>query len=149
MRYYKYNEQRDGVDELIVKSEAEILNEYWDKWSEKMERMYGPGHAVITPDNCIADWVIEHWAWEAEEGFGDVPNEVILNIDEDVITWGNTVVGYLESETEQWFPVLGFRWLEKHRASGVELELQQQFLSNTGKEEWRKIPTVVQKENDE
>lgn len=148
MKYYSYNTpggERGEITEVATYSEEEILAVEWDTWSDRMERMYGPGHAFITKENCIADWVTEHWAWE-DENYGDIPNEVIVNLDEDVITWGNTAVDYstLEVQTEQWFPVLGFRWLETIDHGYSFKTLQQHYLSNTGKEKWVDVPTVIE-----
>jgi len=129
MKYYSYNTpggERGEISEVVTYSEEEILAVEWETWSDRMERMYGPGHAFITKENCIADWVNEHWAWE-DENYGDIPNEI-----------ENT----LEGSTEQWFPVLGFRWLETERYGYSFKTLQQQHLSNTGKEKWVDIPTV-------
>jgi hypothetical protein len=137
MKYYAYNtpaHDPEEIGELTIYSEEEILNMEWDTWSDRMERMYGPGHAVITKENCIEDWKTEHWAWEMEN-YGDLANEV------------ETKYNTLEVTTEQWFPVLGFRWLRrsiKHTAF-KEKVLQQQHLSNTGKEKWIDIPTVEDK----
>lgn len=54
----------NGEDELIVHTEKEILDMYWDYWYAQMVRKYGQGHYLITEQNCIDDWVVTHYATE-------------------------------------------------------------------------------------
>lgn len=131
MKHYAYNEpggERGEILELVVKTEEEILGSEWESWCEKMVSRYGPNSELITKENCIEDWVTTHYAWETDL-FGDVADHTTL-----------------EEVTEQWFPVLGFRWLETERYGYVFRTLQQQHLSNTGKEKWVDIPTVTKRE---
>ena len=58
---YLYNKLE--VDEPIEMTEVDILNEYWDHWSEQMISKYGPGHELINTTNCIEDWIAVNWAW--------------------------------------------------------------------------------------
>jgi len=53
----------------------------------------------------------------------------------------------LEEETERYWPVLDFRWFEekvvfKPFHQYKKPRLQQRYISNTGKEMWKDIPTV-------
>ena len=41
-------------------SEQDILNEYWEYWSEKM-RSVGKAE-LISEERCIEDWCIVNWA---------------------------------------------------------------------------------------
>lgn len=54
----------NGEDELIVHTEQEILDMYWNYWYNKMVKKYGEGHYLITEQNCIDDWAIIHYATE-------------------------------------------------------------------------------------
>jgi hypothetical protein len=56
--------ERGEVDELVVYTEKEILDMYWDFWYAQMVRKYGQGHYLITEQNCIDDWVVTHYATE-------------------------------------------------------------------------------------
>ena len=59
---YVYNEL--GSTDLIEKTEDEILDEFWNYWFLKMKNKYGQNHYLITKENCIKDWCVEHWAWK-------------------------------------------------------------------------------------
>ena len=50
--------------ELVVYTEKEILDMYWDYWYAQMVRKYGQGHYLITEQNCIDDWAVTHYAKE-------------------------------------------------------------------------------------
>lgn len=43
-----------------IRTEAQILREYWPFWSGRMREL-GRQH-LISPRNCIEDWIIMHWA---------------------------------------------------------------------------------------
>lgn len=62
--YAEYNE--DDKAFIIIKTEQEILEDYWKFWSDKMEQKFGAGHKLITKQNCIEDWVTTHWAVEVK-----------------------------------------------------------------------------------
>lgn len=44
----------------------DVLGEYWVSWSNAMVKKFGPGHELITEDNCVEDWKTVNWAWEIE-----------------------------------------------------------------------------------
>lgn len=44
----------------------DVLDEYWVPWNHAMVKKFGPGHELITEDNCIEDWKAVNWAWEIE-----------------------------------------------------------------------------------
>lgn len=67
MRRYQFNEYSEETSNLVVEmTEEEIIKDYWPVWSKKMEQKFGPGHELITKENCIEDWVIVNWAWEVK-----------------------------------------------------------------------------------
>jgi hypothetical protein len=45
----------------VTMSEDEILATYYPWWSEELRRI-GREH-LISPKNCIEDWVVVNWAW--------------------------------------------------------------------------------------
>jgi len=51
-------------NDLIERTEDQIIYEYWNHWSSRMADKYGEGHELITRENCIEDWVALNWAWE-------------------------------------------------------------------------------------
>jgi len=61
MKYYKYCEP--WGDKIIT--EDEILDEYWDEWTFKMT-FSGQDERLITPENCIQDFITINWAFEIE-----------------------------------------------------------------------------------
>jgi hypothetical protein len=68
MKYWCYNEpwyddDLNIVYDVMVKSEDEIIAEYYDSWCEKMIAA-GKGDCLSVYD-CIDDWVSIHWAWES------------------------------------------------------------------------------------
>lgn len=64
MKTYQFYEF-DGEEGFLTEmNEDEILDYYWNYWNEKMLKKYGHGHELITPQNCIEDFCIIHWAWE-------------------------------------------------------------------------------------
>jgi len=63
MKYYAYHEY--GQDDLIIKSEDDIISEYWDYWCDKVRKV-NRDH-LISRENCIDDWVVVNWAWEIDE----------------------------------------------------------------------------------
>ena len=70
MKLYQYMAPPTATDMkpgVIYMSEQDILYDFWDFWKYKMEEKYGKDHADITPENCINDWVIMHYASEVKE----------------------------------------------------------------------------------
>lgn len=68
-KIYIYNEPifQGGAligNEVIEKTEQQILDDYWDHWNARMIAKFGEGHELITKENCIEDWVAVNWAWE-------------------------------------------------------------------------------------
>ena len=59
-------------------TEAQILEEYWKYWKNRMKQKYGANFIGITPKNCIADWVTVNWAWEKPTMETDVQKIVEL-----------------------------------------------------------------------
>lgn len=62
MKYYSYVEpDQNELDTLtVVMSEAEIINDYWSYWADKMKSV--GKEADINLENCIIDWCVIHWA---------------------------------------------------------------------------------------
>lgn len=59
-RVYMYNEQ----DGLKMVTENQILADYYPWWCEEMRKA---GKAdKISPQNCIDDFCVVHWAWEVK-----------------------------------------------------------------------------------
>lgn len=57
---YCYNELPEpGVFE---KSVADILDDEWGIWSRRMLNLRR--WDLITPENCIEDWILNNWAWK-------------------------------------------------------------------------------------
>lgn len=72
MKYYQYDEP-DNQDQnsIIVKSEDEIIQEYWGYWSAKMklalvnpQSFFYNKSDLMNKERCIYDWVTVNWAWE-------------------------------------------------------------------------------------
>lgn len=65
MRYWSYNEPVG--DEVVTKSEEEILQEYYPYWLGQMVKKLGLGAVIrnYTTQDCIDDWVVVNWAWES------------------------------------------------------------------------------------
>lgn len=68
-KIYVYNEpvfQNGAIigNEVIEKTEPQILEEYWDHWKSRMDAKYGEDHELTTEENCIYDWIVVNWAWE-------------------------------------------------------------------------------------
>lgn len=68
MKKYRYVEpdENDQV-KVVIMTEQDILNEYWEFWSRKMAEKFGPDHEDITEKNCLEDWLVVHWATEVKE----------------------------------------------------------------------------------
>ncbi len=73
MRYWTIcfpdtNSLGDEYDKWETLSDKDILDQYWEWWSGQMKRAYyekrlhGGGLELITPERCIEDWCIVHWA---------------------------------------------------------------------------------------
>ena len=72
MKYYSYNTWRTLSEEdgyVRTLSEEEIIKEYYDYWQERMIHKFGNEHfeANYTDQDCIDDWIVVNWAWEANE----------------------------------------------------------------------------------
>ena len=48
----------------IVMTEKEILDFYWDYWSNKMRKL-GKEH-LISERSCIDDWIVVNWAYKKD-----------------------------------------------------------------------------------
>ena len=71
MKKYIYEEpDKDGNNIKVIKTEEEILENYWKYWSSIMERLNK--HSEITKENCILDWCVVHWAYSQEENDNDI-----------------------------------------------------------------------------
>jgi len=73
-KYYTYVEPGDdGVTPVYrTLSETEIINSYWDYWREQMIKVRCKGDSkkfdsIWSPEDCIGDWVVVHWAWETDK----------------------------------------------------------------------------------
>jgi hypothetical protein len=70
MRYYCFNEQSDSddpaINTVVVMSEQEIINEYYDYWYDAMCSKFGEElvDRDYCVDDCIDDWCIVNYAWE-------------------------------------------------------------------------------------
>lgn len=66
MKYWTIVEPGDDGSTPVYStlSEEDILKEYFDYWSNRMKSI-GKNNE-ITPDNCIYDWCVVHWAWETD-----------------------------------------------------------------------------------
>lgn len=75
---WRYIEPRDPVNNdwspvEIVRTENEILAEYYPTWARNMARVNdarresGQAEYQITPDSCIEDWVAVNWAERVSE----------------------------------------------------------------------------------
>jgi hypothetical protein len=71
-KIYAYNEpifQGGAIigNEVIEKTEQQILDDYWDYWNARMVAKFGEGHEYITEEECIYDWIVVNWAWEKKD----------------------------------------------------------------------------------
>lgn len=65
MRHWKYLELPDKEGDPaveIIKTDEEILDEYWNYWCSQMIRVRKS--PMMTEENCIEDYVVVNWAWE-------------------------------------------------------------------------------------
>ncbi len=53
-----------GPGHYVTMTEREILRQYYEYWRAGMVRIGKLDD--ITPENCIQDWVVVHWAWKGE-----------------------------------------------------------------------------------
>jgi hypothetical protein len=66
LKRYIYTEF-DGDDSRdVILTEKEILDYYWKYWSSA-QWSAGVDPIDITPEDCIQDFVLVHWAEEYEE----------------------------------------------------------------------------------
>lgn len=65
MKYYTwcYPDEKFG-DVIVAMSEDDIIDEYWEYWSESMIEL--GRHQFVSVKNCIDDWVVAHWAEEVD-----------------------------------------------------------------------------------
>ena len=65
-QYWKYNDITDNVTFTPITrcvDDDEILEMYWEYWSEGMKRRGYP-EKEITKEACIDEWAVVTWAWE-------------------------------------------------------------------------------------
>ena len=63
VRYWEYVEPDSNYDPLIYRiSEHAILSTYGPWWYATMNRL--GRHKIATPENCIHDFIVTHWAEE-------------------------------------------------------------------------------------
>lgn len=62
VKYYSFVEPTDNEmhPSVVVMSEKEILEEYFDFWATQMRRV--GKEAEISEEKCIDDWCVVHWA---------------------------------------------------------------------------------------
>jgi hypothetical protein len=67
MRRFAYNEPSADFSEntVVVVTEQDILDQYWDFWSDAMLHVHKS--PMITKENCLQDFVVVNWAWELPE----------------------------------------------------------------------------------
>lgn len=46
-------------------SESQIIESYWDHWSEKM-RTISADPSQVSQENCIKEWIVIHTAYESD-----------------------------------------------------------------------------------
>jgi hypothetical protein len=71
-KIYCYNNpifQHNAIigNEVIERTEQQIIAEYWEHWNKLMVDKFGEGHEYITEENCIYDWIVVNWAWEKKD----------------------------------------------------------------------------------
>ena len=60
MKRYCYTEPDEkGKPHLVIKTEQEILAEYWPYWAGRMKEL---GRGPITREACLEDWIVVNWA---------------------------------------------------------------------------------------
>ena len=64
-RMWAYDEPYELLGNRHVEmSERQILDTYFGQWSKEMDRA---GMIVmVTPENCIVDWIVVNWAYEVK-----------------------------------------------------------------------------------
>lgn len=64
--YWTYVEPgEDGGAEYHTFSEMEVLNKYFQPWSNRMKSI-GREH-LVSREACISDWVVIHHAWRVTQ----------------------------------------------------------------------------------
>lgn len=63
--YWTCVEPGENGPEYHTWSEMEILNMYFESWSNRMRNL--DREHLISRDACIDDWVIINWAWRVTE----------------------------------------------------------------------------------
>lgn len=74
MRHWQYIQPGEGPDglnnpEIIVMSDQEIVDIYWEWWYDKMCQKYGQKRVDenYCKLDCIDDYVVVHWATEVKD----------------------------------------------------------------------------------
>lgn len=73
---YRY-ESQDGRHDI---TEEEILRTYYPYWQEQMRKV--GKEALISPEACIEDFIVVHWAWKVCKDYKPDHNGECLNCDE-------------------------------------------------------------------
>lgn len=47
-------------------TEQQIIDQFYDHWAKQMLKVALTKVVEISHEQCIADWVVVHWAWEGE-----------------------------------------------------------------------------------
>jgi hypothetical protein len=55
----------------LVLTKEDILERYWTYWVGEMEKKYGPGHELTTPENCLDDYIMSNHAMAVNEVVAD------------------------------------------------------------------------------
>ena len=114
MKYWSYSEPHyDASGKLfnvvVTKSEDEILDEYYEYFISRMKRVNKED--LISKDNCINDWVVVHWAWNASL------DEDLKSQAKDTVKAGNDINTRLKKE-----------WTEARTAyRAAELEAEDEY----------------------
>ena len=78
-QYVEPADETATVTRRVVMTGAQILGEHWDWWSAKMIEA---GKAdQLCPLQCMADWVVVHWASRTDREVGEYFEEVPYDAD--------------------------------------------------------------------
>ena len=69
MRYYSFAYPIEGADVVETWSEEDVRKNYYPYWYGRMCDKFGKEHvdANYCFEDCLADWIVVHWAWEVTE----------------------------------------------------------------------------------
>jgi len=56
-----YEPIKGGGHREVIKTEDQILEQYYDEWCERAKK--AGKENLISPENCISDWVAVNWAY--------------------------------------------------------------------------------------